>query len=49
MSVDDVMKKVDLLLLNYDEVKDNMIQETEALKLSAKSAMKQLLELINHN
>lgn len=49
MSADEVMKKVDLLLLNYEEVKDNMIQETEVLKSSAKSAMKQLLELINHN
>lgn len=47
MSVHDLMKKVDLLLLNYEEVKDTMTQETEALKSSARSAMKQLLELIN--
>ena len=47
MSANDLMKKVDLLLLKYKEVKENMTQETEALKLSARSAMKQLLELIN--
>ena len=47
MSANDLMKKVDLLLLNYEEVKDAMTQETEALKSSARDAMKQLLELIN--
>lgn len=47
MSANDLMKKVDLLLLNYEEVKDAMTQETEALKSSARNAMKQLLELID--
>lgn len=49
MRSDDLVKKIDFLLLNYEKVKENMALKTEELKISAKSAMKQLLELINQN
>ena len=47
VEVDDLLQKVDLLILQYDEVKEKMKQSTENLKASAKDAMNQLLTLVD--
>ena len=47
MKADDLLQKVDLIISQYDEVKEKMKQHTENLKASAKDAMNQLLTIVD--
>lgn len=47
LEADELLQKVDSLILQHDEVKEKMKQSTEDLKASARDAMNQLLTLVD--
>lgn len=49
MTADELIQKSDLLLSNYAQIREDILYSTKELKQSAKTAMKQLIDLVEDN